>query len=153
MNTFLILNRDNIISGVISSAIVTVAAALISAISTLPPIPVPAWVVVAVVGFPIGWWVVDQRRKKLIPIVGATFGVEKVVCDGRHFIDCKSDGTELVFHGTSGLSMQNCGGHVARISFGGSAGLVLGQLVALNQDAFFKKHIEATLQDIKNPNA
>ena len=153
MHTFLTLNRDNIIAGVISSVIVSVAAALISALSTLPPIPVPAWVVVATVGFPIGWWVVNQRKKKLIPIVGATFGVEKVVCDGRHFIDCKFDGSELVFHGTNGFSMQNCGGHIAKISFGGSAGLVLGQLVALNQDAFFKKHIEATLQGIKNPSA
>ena len=153
MNTFLALNRDNIIAGIISSAIVTLAAVLISALSTLPPIPVPTWVVVAVVGFPIGWWVVNQRRKKLTPIVGATFGVEKVVCDGRHFIDCKFDGTELVFHGTNGFSMQNCGGHVARISFGGSAGLVMSQLVAFNQDLFFKKIIETTLQSIKNPNA
>ena len=37
MNTFLALNRDNIISGVVSSAIVAVAAALISYLSTLPP--------------------------------------------------------------------------------------------------------------------
>ena len=153
MNTFLALNRDNIISGVVSSAIVAVAAALISYLSTLPPVPVPVWVVLSVVAFPIGWWLVRQRRRKLIPVVRATFGVEKVICDGRHFIDCKFDGTELVFHGTNGFSMQNCSGHITRISFGGSAGLVMSQLVALNQDPFFRKHIEATLQAIKNPSA
>jgi hypothetical protein len=150
MHTFLTLNRDNIIAGIISSVIVSAAALAISALSKLPPVPVPAWLVLAFVVFPIGWWVVNQRRRTFTPIVGVTFGVEKVVCDGRHFIDCKFDGTELVFHGTRNFSMQNCKGHVARISFGGSAGLVLGQLAALNQDPFFKKHLEATLQGMTN---
>jgi hypothetical protein len=153
MNNFIAVNRDNIIAGVISSAIVSIAAVLIAALSKLPPIPVPAWVVLGVVGFPIGWWVISVRGQKLKPVVGATFGVEKVICDGRHFIDCKFNGTELVFLGTNGFSMQNCGGQVTRISFSGNAGLVLAQMVALYQDPFFKKNIEATLQSIKAPNA
>lgn len=152
MNTFFSLNRDNIIAGIISSAIVSVVAGFIAILSKLPPIPVPAWVILGVVGFPIGWWVISVRRKKLKPIVGATFGIEKVVCDGRHFIDCNFNGTEIVFNGTNGFSMQNCGGHIARISFNGNAGIVLSQMITLYNDPFFRKNIEATLQGIRNPN-
>jgi hypothetical protein len=152
MNTFFSLNRDNIIAGIISSAIVSVVAGIIAILSNLPPIPVPAWVVIGVIGFPIGWWVFSVRRRKLKPIVGVTFGVEKVICDGRHFIDCNFDGTEIVFNGTNGFSMQNCGGHITRISFNGNAGIVLSQMVVLYKDPFFKKNIEATLQSIQNQN-
>jgi len=152
MNTFLSLNKDNIIAGIISSVIVAFATGLISVLSSIPPIPIPAWVVLGVVGFPVGWWAISVRRRKLKPIVGVTFGIEKIICDNRHFIDCNFDGTEIVFNGTNGFSMQNCGGHIARISFNGNAGIVLSQMIILYNDPFFKKNIEATLQNIQKPN-
>jgi hypothetical protein len=146
MSTFLTLNRDNIIAGAISSAIVAVLASLVTYLSKLPPVLVPLWLVLGTIGFPIGWMVLVSRKKKLKPIVGAKFGIEKVVCDGRHFIDCSFDGTEIVFLGTNAFSMQGCNGHIARISFDSNAALVLAQLTALRSDSFFKMHIDAALQ-------
>ena len=145
MLDFLSVNRQQIGAGVVSSVIVAILGAAITYLSKLPPVEVPLWVILAVVAFPVGWAVLRRRPKELKPSVGESFGVERVPVDGRHFVRCEFEGSELVFDGRDGFSLENCTFvGPPRFSFGEISSITLQQCVALYHDPALRPVIAAT---------
>jgi hypothetical protein len=146
MRAFLQRQRENLLANLVASAIFAGLAAVVSWLSSLPPVSVPAWLFVGLLAFAGWWWWSSTRVKKLRPVVDESFGVEQVYIVEKNFIDCKFDGSELIFCGRRGFSLKNCIFVQPRLKFEGPAGVVLYQLVMLRKDPAFRPIADFSLQ-------
>ena len=150
MREFLLRQRENIVANLIASAIFAALMAFIIWLAQTPPIPVPSWLFVLIIATIASYYWLSIHKGKLHPIVRESFGVERVFVDGKHFIECKFKGTELVFNGRRGFSMERCSLDAPYVTFEGSAAAVLAQLVALHQDQAFRPFIENTFKKVSD---
>ena len=56
----------------------------------------------------IFWPAIKDRPKPLRTIKGETFGVQRILVDGKRFVNCNFRKTELVYRGEAGVSLENC---------------------------------------------
>lgn len=90
---------------------------------------------------------VPVKQQELETVEGKNFGVQQIEMDGKRFVNCTFDGSELVFRGTDGFSLEgNRFKTPPRIAFQDYAGNTLAVMKALNQDASFKSYIESTFK-------
>lgn len=85
--------------------------------------------------------------KEFETIEGKEFGVQPVEMDGKNFVNCTFDGSELVFRGTNGFNLQkNHFKTPPRISFQDYAATTMVVVKALHKDPSFRPYIEKTLE-------
>ena len=146
---------NQIIIGVIGSLAASGIAYLISRLSQLRPIPVPIWVVALLVALAIFYSYFEyQKRSWNFPAVyGKKFGVERVYLDGKHFVQCEFEGTELVMLGEKPFSMiRNTFKLPVTIKLEGKADITVNMLRFLYNDPVIRPSIESLIQnEIKKP--
>lgn len=83
--------------------------------------------------------------QELETIEGKDFGVQQIELDGKNFVNCTFDGSELVFRGKAGFSLQkNHFNTPPRIAFHDHAGITLAVIKSLQGDPIFKPTIDKT---------
>lgn len=145
---FLKNNQKEIIIGIVSGLIVGLIMWLISKAQSLPSIEIPFWVVVAVITIPVASLIASIKPKKLKKIANDEFGVERVFMDGKHFTDCKFDGSELIFKGNLATSLGHCQLTRTRVKFEGAAALTMELLTAFYSDPGLRFIAESALNDV-----
>lgn len=93
-----------------------------------------------------------QATKEFDTIEGKTFGVQSVELDGKNFVNCKFDGSELVFRGRNGFNLQH--NHFLtppRLSFQDYAGQTLAVMKALYKEPVFKLYIQRAFEQEEEP--
>lgn len=95
------------------------------------------------------WPAIKDRPKPLRTIKGESFGVQRIVVDGKRFVNCKFTKTELVFRGEDGVEFKGCSMIDPGFTFSGPAattGKILKSLYAIPE---LRPLIENTFNAIK----
>jgi hypothetical protein len=76
--------------------------------------------------------------------------VQRILVDGKRFVNCKFRNTELVFRGEAGVSIEGCSfmGKIG-LTFGGPAATTIKILKSLYAEPEFRPFIENTFKNIK----
>ena len=98
----------------------------------------------------IFWPAIKDRPKPLRTIKGETFGVQRILVDGKRFVNCKFRKTELVYRGEAGVSLENCSFTIiGGIAFEGPAASTVKTLKSLYAVPQFRPFVENTFKAIK----
>ena len=90
----------------------------------------------------------SRKVQELETIEGAKYGVQRVEIDGKRFVNCEFEGSELIFHGEKSFDLEkNTFKPSPRISFVDYAGTTLMVMKGLHKDPTFRKIIEASFKD------
>lgn len=87
--------------------------------------------------------------RKLRTIKGESFGVQRVIMDGKHFVNCKFRKTELVFRGEASSGIENCTLIQPTLTFDGPAAATGKILTSLYKVPELQPLIENTFKAIK----
>jgi hypothetical protein len=98
----------------------------------------------------IFWPIIKNQPKGYRTIEGESFGVQRVVLDGKRFINCSFDGTELVIKGEAGGEFNNNKLTNIRLTFDGPAAGTIFTLRALYSEPSFRPFIENAFEQIKS---
>jgi 4-amino-4-deoxy-L-arabinose transferase-like glycosyltransferase len=127
----------------------------------------PVWLVflLAILGF-VGWVLVrpsEVGKGPLKRIQGETYGVQRVVLDGKEFRQCRFSASELVIEGKAGFSLAHNEFESPRFTFSGPANTTIVILTEMYKDPAFRSLVDGALENIKagvipqsaplNPNA
>lgn len=145
---FLKDNQKEIIIGIVTGLIVAAILWLIEKSQNISPIQVPFWVVIGIFIIPLAIFLVSRKSKKLKKVANENFGVERVFIDGKHFTDCKFDGTELVFKALEKVNMGHCQLSNSRFKFEGAASLTMELLTAFYGDPGLRPIAKAAIDNI-----
>jgi hypothetical protein len=118
--------------------------------SNIPDIVIPFWLLCILFSIPLAWLVVKiyQQKEKSVP--NKSFGVEREFIDGKHYTNCKFDGTELIFKGEKNFRLShNKFKSPPRITFSGYASNTINQMIAMYSDPSFRPIIEQTFDNIR----
>jgi hypothetical protein len=123
---------------------------IIKRTSSIPNITIPFWLFCLLVALIPTYFAVKSYSARTKDIANKSFGVERVVVDGKHFTNCKFNGTELVFTGARGFSMSHSSGTGARFRFEGPAANTIYELGLLYKDVGTRFYAENVIAGIKN---
>jgi len=137
------------IIGIACTFLPAIIGEIIKRTSNIPNITIPFWLFCLLVALIPTYFAVTSYSNKIKDIANKTYGVERVVVDGKHFVNCKFDGTELVFTGKKPMGFSKNTMTNIRIKFEGNAALTTDALIAMYGDDGFRPIIEATLENIK----
>lgn len=119
-------------------------------------ISIPSWLLLllAIIVF-FGWIVYGTRQKARVDaslelIADKDYGVERVSACGKRFINCKFDGTEIVFDGLAGLGFESCKFTNQRFTFTGAASQTISILAGMYRDPSFRPTVDQTILNIKS---
>jgi len=103
-------------------------------------------VALAIIFFPA----IKDRPKPLLTIKGESFGVQRILVDGKRFVNCKFRKTELVFRGEAGVDILNCDFiKVPVITFDGPAATTVYILKSMYAVPELRPFVENTFKAIK----
>ena len=122
----------------------------ISITSSVPDVSIPFWLLLILVCAPLGYLAARIYGKKIKDVSNRSFGVERVNICGKHFVNCKFDGTELIYDASAPTSMSHCNLSSMRISFTGSAAETVNYLTALYSDPAFRPIVDQTFRNIES---
>ncbi len=111
----------------------------------------PVWLVLLVI-FVSAIIYVSRGKSSPIPeeletIEGKQFGVQQIEMDGKNFVNCTFDGSELVFRGINGFSLQESHFKTPpRITFQDYAGNTIVVMKALHKDPLFRPYVEKSFE-------
>lgn len=138
------------IIGIACAFLPAVIGVIIKKTAKIPDITIPFWLFCLIIGLIPTYFAVKAYSNKTKDIANKSYGVDRVVVDGKHFVNCTFDGTELVFKGEKGFSLtSNHFKTPPRISFDGNASLTVGELIAMYGDEGFRPIVDATFENIK----
>ena len=120
------------------------------------PVLIPVWLIV-VVSTVILFLVIHFRSKEIssgpakeLEIVeGKSFGVQQVVMDGKNFVRCKFDGTELIYNGIKNFSLGENKFLRFRFTFSQFAANTIAIIEAMYKDPAFRPIVDQTFENIK----
>jgi len=137
------------IIGIACTFLPAIIGEIIKRTSNIPNITIPFWLFCLLVSLIPAYFAVTSYSAKTKDIANKTFGVERVIIDGKHFANCKFVGTELVFLGKKPFSLS--GNEFTRftLKFEGDSALTTRALIALYADEGFRPIIDAALENIK----
>jgi len=117
-------------------------------------LPVYAYVIVFfLVALAITLWpAIGDRPKRLRTIEGESFGVQRILVDGKRFVNCKFKKTELVFRGEGGGGIEGCDIMDVGITFDGPAATTVKLLKSLYAEPKFRPLVENTFKAIREGN-
>ena len=153
MGDFLTKHRESLVVGTLASIAAAGITGLISILSALPPVEVPTWVLGAAAAFPAVWLYLRRPGREHTVIVGKKYGIERVYVTGRHFVNCEFRGSELVFDGKRGFSLQGCGFSSPHFTAEGPAANTLSVLAAMYREPGFRRYIDGTIEQIRSGGA
>lgn len=116
-------------------------------------IEIPIWLMLILIIIFLLFFLFHSRKptkttKELETIEGQRFGVQQINLDGKRFVNCSFDGSELIFKGENGFALEgNSFNSPPRFRFESYAGTTMAILQALRSDDAFKKSIEALFSD------
>lgn len=120
-------------------------------------VSIPIWIIVIIfISMPaiftilVGSKPIEDELKELSLVEGKKFGIQQVVLDGKRFIRCSFDGTELIFNGEHGFDFsENNLKSNFRLSLNKNARLTFEAFYALYKDPAFRPIVENTFQAIR----
>jgi hypothetical protein len=136
--------------GVMCAFLPTILSRFISITSDVPDVSVPFWLLLILACTPLGYLAARVYGKKIKDISNRSFGVERVSICGKRFINCKFDGTELIYDASAPTSMNYCNLSSMRLSFNGGASETVNYLTALYSDQAFRPIVEQTFENIRS---
>lgn len=95
---------------------------------------------------------IKDRPKRLQTIKGESFGVQRILVDGKHFVNCTFRNTELAYRGEGVCRINNCIFENIRIAFDGPAAATMNTLMGLYAAPEFRPLIENTFKAIREGN-
>ncbi len=98
------------------------------------------------------WPAVGRRPKGMRTIEGETFGIQRVIVDGKRFVNCTFNKTELVFRGEVGGGFEGCKLVVPQLTFDGPAARTVRILRTLYTVPQLQPLIENTFAGIRTGN-
>ncbi len=93
-----------------------------------------------------------DHPKRLKTIKGESFGVQRIVVDGKRFVNCKFRKTELVFRGEAGVGFEGCSFTNPGFTFAGPAANTAKILKFLYAIPELRPLIENTFKAIREGN-
>lgn len=117
------------------------------------PITIPVWLPIISIFLLLVIFVFRPQKKKpsikqLETIEGENFGVQQVILDGKRFVNCTFDGSELVFNGLNAFALEgNTFETPPRISFQQHAGMTFQVIKTLYDSPDFNSYIELSLKN------
>ena len=136
--------------GVVCAFLPAILSNFISITSAVSDVSIPFWLLLILTCAPLGYLSARIYGGKIKDISNRSYGVERVSICGKHFVNCKFDGTELIYDASAPTSMSHCNLSSMRISFTGSAADTVGYLTALYSDPAFRPIVEQTFEIIKS---
>lgn len=117
-------------------------------------VAIPLWLILIISVFLLvlflGRSSVKEEPKELSLVEGKKFGIQQVVLDGKRFVRCSFDGTELIFNGEHGFDFsENNLKTNFRLSLNKNARLTFEVFYALYKDPAFRPIVENTFQAIR----
>ena len=97
----------------------------------------------------IFWPAIEDRPKRLRTIEGESFGVQRILVDGKRFVNCKFRKTELAFRGEASSSIEGCSFIQIGFAFDGPAATTMKILKSLYAEPNFRPFIENTFKAIR----
>jgi len=122
---------------------------LIKKTVNIPNITIPFWLLCVLIALIPTYFAVKSYSSKTIDIANKSYGVERVIIDGKHFSNCTFDGTELVFTGKRTFGLSHNKFTAIRFKVEGDAALALNAMIAMYADEAFRPFIEVTFDNIK----
>ena len=118
---------------------------------TFPALPVYAYLIILILITlsTVLWPAIEDRPKKLRTIEGESFGVQRVIVDGKHFVNCTFRKSELLFRGEASSTMENCILIKPNLTFDGPAATTIRILRSLYKVPQLQPFIENTFKAIK----
>lgn len=115
----------------------------------------PVWIIIAALGIAalvrLYWPNRRAAPSELLLVEGQKFGVQQIVLDGKRFLNCTFDGTELVFRGEAAFGLErNHFRTPPRFVFEGSAGICFLTMRALYQSDEFRSYLERSLSSTED---
>jgi hypothetical protein len=92
---------------------------------------------------------IEEEMKEFVIIEGKQFGVQQVVLDGKRFVRCFFDGTELIVKGEQDFQMERNSLTNCKFTVYGHAARTLKVLTAMYKDISFRPIVDKTIQNIK----
>ena len=91
----------------------------------------------------------EYRPRRLRTIEGESFGVQRILADGKRFVNCKFRRTELVFRGEAGVGIERCVFQGTGFTFDGPAANTVNILTSLYAEPCFRPIIERTFTGVR----
>lgn len=116
-------------------------------------VTLPVWLILSII-FVIFLVVIFKpaladRTARLKTIKGVSFGVQRVLLDGKRFVNCTFDRSELFYRGEAGCELKNNTLKDVHITFGGPAGRTLSSLANMYRVPSLRPLIDNTFSRIK----
>ncbi|MBA7716559.1 hypothetical protein ES703_125633 [subsurface metagenome] len=92
---------------------------------------------------------IKDRPKGLKTIKGESFGVQRIVVDGKRFVNCTFRKTELVFRGETSGGFEGCSLEYIGLTFDGPAANTAKLLAGLYTVAALRPLVENTFKAIR----
>jgi hypothetical protein len=121
-------------------------------------IPVRGWLlvftsllVIVVIAVLSGFLWPHVARKSIEDVVNKKLSIGSIRLDGKRFIRCEFDGSNLVYSGQRPVELEQCSLREVRLTLDGPAASTLNFLATMyrNMDEAGRKHLEAAVEDIR----
>jgi hypothetical protein len=150
-----------VVTGLVESAILWFLAAkqsLSLANFLTSQVRIPGWLIVligllavVIIAVLAGFLWAYVTRRTTEEVVNKKFSVDSVRLDGKRFLGCEFDGSNMVYSGRSSANMERCTLRGVRLTLDGPAGSTLNFLATMyhDMDEEGKKHLDAAIEDIR----
>ena len=98
------------------------------------------------------WPATKDQPKGLQTIKGEVFGVQRILVDGKHFVNCSFRKTELAYRGEGDCRMDNCSLENIGFTFDGPAAATVKTLTGMYAVPELRPLIENTFKNIREGN-
>ena len=147
------IDKRNLVIGVLGSLLAAGIVALISALSKLPPVSVPLWVVAACTGGPLVWYMLRLKANgKQVVEIDRTFSCETTVLENTRFIGCTFDRCSLEYSGGPVPQFERCAFILPTFRLLGPALNTAAVLKNIVGNPLFPSAFEEFFSHITNPN-
>jgi hypothetical protein len=144
------LDSNGFIVGIVGNLVAASIVYVIGRLAKIRAVPIPMWgiaIVVGILGFVV-YFEYQRRSPNLVTVYNKNFGVERIVLDGKAFVNCTFDRSELVFLGQKHFHLVRSRLTGVRLKLEGNAqGTIIG-LKKMYEDPSFRPYIDNFLKDI-----
>ena len=113
------------------------------------PVYVYLILVLAVLFVTMFWPAHDDRTRPLRTIEGEKFGIQRIIVDGKRFVNCEFHRTELVYRGEAGCAIEKCKLDRPQFTFDGPAASTAKTLSSFYKVPQLQPLIDNTFECIK----
>ena len=139
-----------ITTGIIGSLLASFITYVIGKVARFGSITVPIWIIGIVIFIIVYLFYLDYQSKStdLETIYNKNFGVERVILDGKKFVDCKFDRSELVYLGKKNFHLIRTTHVNTRLAFEDNAALTVAVMQKMYGDPGIRQYIVDFIEQI-----